>query len=113
MLCGYFWILRGCFWQLCRLTLLLSACWALLQLNVYLARASLEELQAAHALHMARDAVIQAAEALNAERASRTAESTVGHVLPSLVASSTGGFSHLALDFMFQLAKPSLMAMSN
>ena len=33
--------------------------------------------------------------------------------LPIDVASSTGGFSHLALDFMFQLTKPSLMAISN
>ena len=80
-------------------------------MNVWLARAALEDLEAAHALRMADDALVKATEALNAERGSRTAENVLGQVLPSLV-TSTGGFSHLAIDLFFRFAKPSFMALT-
>lgn len=90
----------------------MCACWGLLVLNGYLARACFEELQAAYAVRMANDALIKATEALNAEQHSRVAETAAGQFLPSLVASATGGFSHLAIDFVFQVAKPSLLALT-
>ena len=81
----------------------------LIRLNVWLARAALEDLEAAYALRMAHDALMKATEALNAERGSRTAENVLGKVLPSLVTSTTGWFSHLAIDLFFRSAKPSFM----
>ena len=61
-------LFQACLWQLCRLTLAMSACWALIRVNVWLARAALEDLEAAYALRMANDALMKATEALNAER---------------------------------------------
>ena len=90
----------------------MSACWALIRVNVWLARAALEDLEAAYALRVANDALMKATEALNAERGSRTAEDVLGTVLPSLVTSTTGGFSHLATDLFFRFAKPSFMSLT-
>ena len=112
-------VLQWCFWRLCTVAVLLSMCWGMLRLNLYLAQACLQEWEAAQALNLAKEALTEATAAaeVNAERARsfHNGKSFSAAVFPSLQ-ELLGGFPHLdSVNLMLQmwpLARQSLLALT-
>ena len=102
---------------MCRIAVLLAMCLGMLQLNVHLAKASLESAGALEGLKLAKAALSEVAEtmATNARLVQAAAEST-RQSEPSLFP-SLGGFSHVTIDMLslissvWPLARPSLQQM--
>ena len=112
-------VLQWCFWRLCTVAVLLSICWGMLRLNLYLAQACLQEWEAAQALNLAKEALTEATAAaeVNSERARsfHPGKSFSAAVFPSLQ-ELLGGFPHLdSVNLMLQmwpLARQSLLALT-